>query len=136
MLLSSKFEQLITHRPNSYVPARTIATHLGLYGTTFASRHWVLLNHAHHFGMAILMAPLRAIMSYYGIIGPVTSYFFGGVRLVGDQIVENAAGASAAPWKWPIQEQTVDLVHKTVYAFVVGYLTDKYVRGVDWFRRY
>lgn len=72
-------------------------------------------------------------MSYYGVIGPVASMIFLPLRVTADQIAENAAGTSTLPWTWPINEQVLDMVHKGVYAFVVGYITDKMVRGVDWF---
>lgn len=50
-----------------------------------------------------------------------------------DQAVETTAGVSSFPWTWPINEQVIDVVHKGVYALVVGYMCDKMVRGVDWF---
>jgi len=83
--------------------------------------------------MGVIVGPIRAIMSYYGIIGPVASMLFLPIRMAADQIVENAAGTSDLPWTWPINEQVIDMVHKGVYAFVAGYITDKLVRGVDWF---
>jgi len=83
--------------------------------------------------MGIIVAPIRAVMSYYGIIGPLSSFYFAGLRIIADQLVENWAGVGALPWTWPINEQVIDLVHKGVYAMITGYLTDKYVRGVDWF---
>lgn len=29
---------------------------------------------------------------------------------------------------WPVNEQIIDIVHKTVYAFVTGYFTDKWLQ--------
>lgn len=72
-------------------------------------------------------------MSYYGVIGPFASFLFTGVRLAIDQVLENSAGTSAPPWTWPINEQVIDLLHKGVYAVVVGYSVDRLVRGVTWF---
>jgi hypothetical protein len=92
-----------------------------------------VVNHLHHFGMAFLAAPIWATMSYYGIIGPVASLVFLPIRITIDQIIEIPSGAGDWPWTWPINEQWVDITVKGFYAFVVGYLTDKYVRGVDWF---
>ena len=91
------------------------------------------MNHLHHFGMGIMGGPVRAIMSYYGIIGPVASFMHTGIRIMMDQIVENTAGVSSLPWTWPINEQVIDIFHKSVYGIVVGYLCDRMVRGVDWF---
>jgi hypothetical protein len=74
MIFTNKIEQLFTNRPNSYVPASTIAYHFGLHA--LYREHPDLLNHAHHFGMAIITAPVRAIMSYNGVIDPVASNLF------------------------------------------------------------
>lgn len=129
---TNKLEQLFTHRPNSYVPARTMGNHLGV-SASFYSRNADMLNNMHHFGMGMLAGPVRAIMSYYGVIGPVASFVHTGVRIMMDQTVELTAGTSALPWTWPINEQVVDVLHKGTYALVTGYLCDKMVRGVDWF---
>jgi hypothetical protein len=130
MAISSKLEQfLITGRPNSYVPGHTTGNLLGLP----RDRHPDVLNQVHHFGMGVIAGPLRAALSYYGIIGPVASLLFIPVRIAIDQMAELAAGTSALPWTWPINEQWVDVAHKSFYGFVVGYLTDRFVRGVDWF---
>lgn len=83
--------------------------------------------------MGMLAGPVRAIMSYYGVIGPVAVFLHTGVRIVLDQLVEMSGDVSAAPWTWPIGEQVVDVVHKGVYALITGYICDRLVRGVDWF---
>lgn len=83
--------------------------------------------------MGILVGPVRAVMSYYGIIGPFASLLFTVLRITADQVIEISAGTSALPWTWPVNEQVIDMAHKGVYACVVGYLTDRYVRGVEWF---
>ncbi|KAF2866547.1 hypothetical protein BDV95DRAFT_202691 [Massariosphaeria phaeospora] len=128
---TAKVEQLFTNRPNSYVPGRTVSTHLGL-SSTFG-QHPDMMNQVHHYGMGILAGPVRAAMSYYGVIGPIASFAFALVRIAMDQVVELGAGVSALPWTWPINEQVVDMTHKSIYALVVGYMCDKLVRGVDWF---
>tara|TARA_R110002003_G_scaffold27_2_gene1354 strand:- start:2977 stop:3387 length:411 start_codon:yes stop_codon:yes gene_type:complete len=129
---SNKLEQLFTSRPNSYVPARTIGNHLGV-SADFYKRNVDLLNNVHHYGMGMLAGPVRAIMSYYGVIGPVATFFHTGIRIMMDQSVELTAGTSALPWTWPINEQVIDVLHKGVYALVTGYMCDRLVRGVDWF---
>ena len=53
--------------------------------------------------------------------------------LILDQVVENSAGVGALPWTWPINEQVIDIAHKTFYGIVTGYICDRVVRGVDWF---
>lgn len=131
LTVSNKFEQGLTNRPGSYVPGRTTATHLGL--SDYFGRHPDVLNHVHHWGMGALAGPVRAIMSYYGIIGPIASFMHTGIRIMMDQLVENTADTSALPWSWPINEQVLDLVHKGCYALMTGYICDRVVRGVDWF---
>lgn len=125
-------EIALTGRPPSYVPARTLGNHMRV-SPQFYAQHADLLNNAHHFGMGMLAGPVRAIMSYYGVIGPVAVFLHTGVRIVLDQLVEMSGGVSAAPWTWPIGEQVVDVVHKGVYALITGYICDRLVRGVDWF---
>lgn len=131
MSLTNNIEQLFTKRPNSYVPAKTIAYHLGL--ESLRREHPDIVNHLHHMGMAIICAPVRAIMSYYGIIGPFASYLFSFIRLTADEAVEFSAGTSTWPWTWPINEQVIDVLHKGAYSLIVGFLCDKYIRGVSWF---
>ena len=101
MLGTNKIEQLFTNRPNSYVPAGATANLFGLS----QHRHPDLLNHIHHFGMGMISGPIRAIMAYYGVIGPMSSFIFTAIRLLVDQTVEIRAGVSAMPWTWPINEQ-------------------------------
>jgi hypothetical protein len=131
MTFTNKIEQVFTHRPNSYVPGHTTANLLGLS----RDRHPDFLNQVHHFGMGILTGPIRGLLSFYGIIGPFSSFLFTGIRLAADQLVENAAGTSDLPWRWPINEQVIDLLHKGVFALVCGYICDRQIRGVDWFNR-
>jgi hypothetical protein len=51
------------------------------------------------------------------------------LRLANDQFLENATGAGAPPWTWPVDEQVIDLAHKAVYAFVAGYVADRMIEG-------
>jgi hypothetical protein len=131
MVFTAKIEQMFTHRPNSYVPRDTTANLLNL--DRLRRTHPDVLNHTHHFTMGLITAPIRSIMSFFGVIGPMASLGFLILRITADQVVEIVAGASAAPWTWPINEQWIDIGHKAVFATIVGYLTDKFVRGVDWF---
>ncbi|ERF77217.1 hypothetical protein EPUS_05786 [Endocarpon pusillum Z07020] len=131
MTLSNKLEQAVTYRPNSYVPGHTTGALLNIP----RDRHPDVLNQVHHYGMGIVTGPIRALMAYYGVIGPFASFLFTGLRIAADQVVENAAGTSALPWTWPINEQVIDLLHKGVFALMTGYICDRAVRGVDWFNR-
>ena len=129
LTLSNKLEQSITGRPSSYVPGKTFAKHFGL----IFSQNPNLYNHIHHWGTGILAGSTRALMSYYGIVGPIASFFHLGVRLLVDQIAEETVGVSPLPWTWPVNEQVVDLTHKAVYALVTGWVCDWYIRGVSHF---
>ena len=81
----------------------------------------------------MLAGPFRAVMSYYGVIGPVAVFMHTGIRIMLDQLVETTANVSMVPWTWPINEQVIDILHKGTYALVTGYTCDKMIRGVDWF---
>ncbi|KAF3043976.1 hypothetical protein E8E12_003409 [Didymella heteroderae] len=86
---SNWLEMLITKRPPSYVPARTIGNHLGVT-PSYYSKHTDLLNNAHHYGMGMLAGPVRAVMSYYGVIGPFAVFVHTGVRILLDQVAETS----------------------------------------------
>jgi hypothetical protein len=49
-------------------------------------------------------------------------------RLLNDQTLENATGVGALPWTWPVNEQVIDLIHKAVFAFTTGVITDRIVK--------
>ncbi|EHY59079.1 hypothetical protein HRR83_001652 [Exophiala dermatitidis] len=126
MTLGEKVEQALTHRPNSYVPGKTLARLFNLDSNKWSPD---TLNWAMHWGQGILAAGVRGLMSYYGIVGPFGSYLFMGVRLLVDQSLENYTGVGALPWTWPVNEQIVDLLHKAVYAAVTGYVADRLILG-------
>ena len=122
---AEKLEQLVTRRPNSYVPAHTLARLLGLRRKPDAERLW--LNWAMHWGTGALIGALRGLMAERGLRGPVGSFLFMNLRLLNDQILENATGVGAPPWTWPVDEQAIDLLHKGIYAFVTGAVADRLV---------
>ncbi|OCT51906.1 hypothetical protein CLCR_09102 [Cladophialophora carrionii] len=125
MTLGEKTEQALTHRPNSYVPGKTLAR---LFNLDFHAQP-ERINHAMHWGQGMLAAGVRGAMSYYGIVGPFGSYIFMGVRLLVDQTLENWTGVGALPWTWPVSEQIIDLLHKAVFAAVTGYVADRIILG-------
>jgi hypothetical protein len=63
-------------------------------------------------------------MGAYGIRGPFADFMFTVLRLCIDQTLENVTGVGAPPWTWPVGEQVVDILHKGVFAFVTGWVTD------------
>jgi hypothetical protein len=73
----------------------------------------------------IVVSIARAAASAFGFRGPFVDFIFTGVRLSVDQTLENWTGAGAPPWTWPVSEQVLDIVHKTVFAMVTGYVGAK-----------
>jgi hypothetical protein len=122
MTVGEKLEQRLTGRPSSYVPARVLARLTGL--PEQPGRQPVTLNWAMHYGQGALAGVVRSLMAQAGLRGPVASAKFTVVRLTNDQILENATGVGAPPQTWPRQELVVDVLHKTVYAFVTGLVAD------------
>jgi hypothetical protein len=123
MTLAEKFEQLVTHRPNSYVPAHTLERLMG--APEKPDRERLLMNWTMHWGQGIALGVLRAVMSRRGVTGPMSSFLFLNLRLLNDQTLENATGVGSPPWTWPVNEQVIDLTHKAVYAFVCGAVADR-----------
>ena len=123
MTLAEKLEQLITKRPNSYVPAHTLERLLGRK----TRQDNDATNWAMHWGQGILLGAVRGIMAENGFRGPVGSFLFMNLRLLNDQTLENATGVGALPWTWPKDEQVIDLIHKGIYAFVTGAIADSLI---------
>ncbi len=119
MTAAEKLEQAVTGRPNSHVPGRTLGRVPG------AVRYRPGANLLMHLGQGVLLGALRGVMADSGLRGPWASSMFAVVRLTNDQTLENATGVGAPPWTWPRGELLVDLVHKTVYAFVTGFVADR-----------
>lgn len=126
MTLAEKVEQCFTRRPNSYVPAHTLARLLGL---PRPDARRLGLNWIMHWGQGIVLGAVRGVLAARGVRGPVGSFLFLNLRLLNDQTLENATGAGALPWTWPRDEQVIDLLHKGIYAFVTGALADQLVPG-------
>jgi len=129
MTIGEKLEQALTKRPNSYVPAHTLERLLGLPTRPDRDRLW--LNWAMHYGQGMVLGLLRALMARAGIRGPVSSFMLLNARLLNDQTLENATGVGALPWTWPVNEQVFDLIHKAVFAFTTGAITDRMVKSPD-----
>src|SRR5689334_6320834 len=77
-----------------------------------------------HFGQSALVGVVRGVMAQSGLRGPLASGLFTAIRLISDQILENATGAGAPPQTWPRREPAVDVLHKTVYGFTTGVEAD------------
>jgi hypothetical protein len=129
MTLAEKVEQGLTGRPDSYVPAHTLQRLVGRPHAT--DRDSQGFNWAMHWGQGIALGPLRLLMAEQGLRGAIASFLFLNARLLTDQTLENATGAGAPPWTWPLGEQRVDLLHKAVYAFATGYVADRLAARLD-----
>ena len=127
MTLAEKIEQLITRRPDSYVPAHTLERLLRLPHKPDEER--LGMNWTMHWGQGILLGIVRGLMADRGVRGPVGSFLFMNLRLLNDQTLENATGVGAPPWTWPRDEQVIDLFHKGIYAFTAGMVADILIAG-------
>jgi hypothetical protein len=124
MTAVEKLEQRLTGRPDSYVPARTLAHVLGL---SHPDRDDPRRNLAMHFGTGAVVGIVRAAMARANLRGPLASLMHSSLRLSVDQTLENATGVGAPPWTWPRDELVIDLLHKEVYAQVTGAIADALV---------
>ncbi|HEX2569390.1 MAG TPA: hypothetical protein VH877_07505 [Polyangia bacterium] len=125
MTLAETLEQLLTGRPNSYVPAHTAERLFGLEHRPDRGRvglHWAM-----HLGQGLLGGVVRAWMASRGIRGPVMSFMNTAMRLTLDQTLENATGVGAPPWTWPRDEQWIDLAHKALYAYAAGAVAERLI---------
>jgi len=129
MTVAEKVEQVFTHRPNSFVPGHTLEHLLHLPTKPDKQRLW--MNWAMHWGQGIVLGAVRGVMAERGLRGPVGSFMFMNLRLINDQTLENTTGVGAPPWKWPKDEQVIDLLHKGIYAFTTGLAADRLITGPD-----
>lgn len=128
MTVGELLEQRITHRPDSHIPARTLRILAGR--RTSEADHYPGWNHAMHWLTGATLGALRGIWSVTGIRGPSATAAHTVVRLAFDQTLENATGAGAAPFLWPVGEKTVDYLHKAVFAIVTGLVADTVIEPV------
>jgi hypothetical protein len=125
MTLGEKLEQLATKRPDSYVPAHTLAHLLRLPKPD--QDRWVR-NMAMHYGTGALVGIVRGVMAEAGLRGPQAASLFTPLRLTVDQTLENATGVGTPPWTWPRNELAIDVAHKAVYALATGAAVDRLTR--------
>jgi hypothetical protein len=126
MTVGELLEQRVTHRPDSYVPGRTLGTMLGRPPSEYDRP--AIANHAMHWGTGAVVGALRGLWSVTGIRGPWATLTHTVVRLAFDQTLENASGHGAPPPSWPTGEQVVDIAHKAVYSAVTGVVADSWIR--------
>jgi hypothetical protein len=125
MTAAEKAEQLLTGRPNSYVPARALLTLLGRQpGDDDRPPGW---NHAMHWGTGATLGALRGVWAAVGLRGPRAHLAHTIVRLATDQTIENGTGVGAPPRTWPLDEQAVDVLHKAIYSLTTGLVAERLV---------
>ena len=128
MTAGEKAEQAVTHRPDSYVPARALMSMLGRRpDDRERPPTW---NLAMHYGTGALLGALRGIWAAVGLRGPRAHLAHTATRLSFDQTVENVTGVGAPPRTWPPREEAVDIAHKAVYSLVTGLLAERWVPPV------
>ncbi len=125
MTAAEKVEQAVTHRPDSYVPARALLTLAGMEPSDTDTP--VAWNHAMHWGTGAVVGALRGVWAVIGIRGTQANAAHTVVRLAFDQTVENATGVGAPPATWPTLERRVDVGHKAVYSLVTGLVADRWI---------
>ena len=125
MTAGEKLEQAVTHRPNSYIPARTLLTLLGRRPSdTDRPPVW---NHVMHYGTGAVLGALRGVWAAVGLRGPQAHLAHTIVRLSTDQTLENVTGVGAPPMRWPRREHAVDVLHKAVYSVATGLIAERLV---------
>ena len=129
MTAGEKLEQQFTHRPNSYVPGRTL-TALTTGRRLPESARPPVRNHLMHWGTGAVVGALRGIWSAAGLRGVRASLWHTVVRLAVDQTLENATGVGSPPWTWSRRDQVVDVGHKAVYSLATGVIADRLVPPV------
>ena len=125
MSAAEKLEQSVTHRPDSYVPGRTLLTLIG--GRPGNDDRPVAWNHAMHWGTGAVLGALRGVWAAVSLRGPGAHLAHTVVRLPFDQTLENATGCGAPPRTWPAGEQAWDTAHKAIYSVVTGTLAERFV---------
>ena len=126
MTVAEKVEQAITHRPDSYVPARTLLTLLGRHPSD--EDRPTVWNHAMHYGTGAVLGALRGVWAAVGLRGPQAHLAHTVVRLSTDQTLENATGVGAPPSTWPREEWVIDVLHKAIYSVASGLLAERLIR--------
>jgi hypothetical protein len=125
MTAGEKLEQAVTHRPDSYVPGRTLLTLIGRHPRE--TDRPVLWNHAMHWATGALLGALRGVWAAVGLRGPRAHVAHTAVRLSFDQTLENGTGCGAPPRTWPAPEEAWDTAHKAVYSLVTGVIAERLV---------
>ena len=124
MTLTEKLEQRLTGRPDSYVPAHTLAHLLGLADPDADS--WSR-NMAMHWGNGIVLGAARGVMAASNLRGPWAALMHTPLRLTWDQTLENLTGVGAPPWTWPRDELLIDVLHKSVFGLATGAVADSLI---------
>ena len=126
MTAGEKLEQRLTHRPDSYVPGRTL-TALTTRRRLPGSATPPVRNHVMHWGTGAAVGALRGVWAASGLRGWRASAWHTSVRLATDQTLENVTGVGAPPWTWSRQDQVVDVLHKAVYSVTTGLIAERLI---------
>lgn len=128
MTAAEKLEQRLTGRPNSYVPAHTLARTLGLSRPDADS--WPR-NMSMHWSNGVVLGAVRGVMAAANLRGPWAAAMHTPLRLTWDQTLENLAGVGAPPWTWPRDELAIDVLHKAVFSLATGAVADALIEPLS-----
>jgi hypothetical protein len=121
---ASNLEQRVTRRPDSYVPAHTLAHLLGLPDPD--ADRWIR-NMTMHYASGAVAGCLRGIMAAANLRGPWAALMHTNLRLSFDQTLENLTGVGAPPWTQPRDELVLDIAEKAIFALVTGAVADRLI---------
>jgi hypothetical protein len=121
MTAVEKLEQRLTRRPDSYVPAHTLARALGLSRPD--ADDW-RRNMVMHWSNGVLLGAVRGVMAAANLRGPGAALMHTPLRLTWDQTLENLTGVGAPPWTWPRDELLIDVTHKALFSLATGAVAD------------
>jgi hypothetical protein len=124
MTAAEKLEQRFTRRPNSFIPAHTLAHVLGLARPD--ADDW-RRNMAMHWSNGVLLGAVRGVMSAANLRGPWVAALHTPLRLAWDQTLENLTGVGAPPLTWPRDELVIDVAHKAIFSLATGVASDALV---------
>src|SRR3954467_5865930 len=126
MTTAEKVEQRFTHRPDSYVPGRTLIA-LTTGRRLPESARPPVRHHVMHGAPGAAVGALRGVWAAAGLRGWRASAWHTSVRLATDQTLENATGVGSPPRTWSRRGQAVDVAAKALYSMVTGAGADRLV---------
>ena len=114
-------EMPLTGRTDSYAPAE-LAERLGLRKRRGRKREYI--NYATHFLLGAGWGLARGVAGRAGLRGPKAIGAVFAVMYPGDVVMVAALGLDE-PWRWSVEDVTIDVVDKLVLAAATGLAFDR-----------